>query len=125
MRISDWSSDVCSSDLSALLELTQQFLPELAPSEVSFVRGWRPEDRLADALRSSRERDQILGFTSVGPHRADWRTRFGKLTAWEGLSRGQTKLAGLACVLAQAHTLYVVRGYRPLVGLYALTTELE
>src|SRR3546814_20582252 len=82
MRISDWSSDVCSSDL-------------------------------------------ILGFTSVGPHRADWRMRFGKLTAREGLSRGQTKLAALACVLAQAQQFSVVRGYWPLVCPVDLASELD
>lgn len=110
---------------SVLLELTQQFLPELAPAEVSFVRGWRPEDSLAGALRASRERDQIQGFTSVGPHRADWRMRFGKLSAREGLSRGQTKLAALACVLAQAQQFAVIRGYWPLVCLDDLASELD
>lgn len=124
-RIAEMRSAYLSRWHSVLLELTQQFLPELAPAEVSFVRGWRSEDSLADALRSSRERDQIQGFTSVGPHRADWRMRFGKLTAREGLSRGQTKLAALACVLAQAQQFAVVRGYWPLVCLDDLASELD
>src|SRR3546814_9301224 len=84
-----------------------------------------PTRRSSDLLRASRERDQILGFTSVGPHRADWRMRFGKLTAREGLSRGQTKLAALACVLAQAQQFSVVRGYWPLVCLDDLARSEE
>src|SRR3546814_11795298 len=51
--------------------------------------------------------------------------RFGKLTAREGLSRGQTKLAALACVLAQAQQFSVVRGYWPLVCLDDLASELD
>lgn len=124
-QISTMRSAYLSRWQPLLLELASQFLPELAAAEVSFMRGWRQEDTLADALRLSRERDQIQGFTSVGPHRADWRLRFGKLAAKEGLSRGQTKLAALACVLAQARQFALNRGYWPLVCLDDLASELD
>lgn len=109
----------------ALLSATRQFLPELPAAKVSFVRGWRQEDTLAEALKLSRERDQVLGFTSVGPHRADWRLSFGRLGAKEGLSRGQTKLAALACVLAQAQQFAATLGDWPIVCLDDLASELD
>ncbi len=109
----------------ALLAATTQFLPELPPATISFVPGWRQEDTLAAALNHSRERDRVLGFTSVGPHRADWRLRFGRLGAKEGLSRGQTKLAALACMLAQAQQFADTHGDWPIVCLDDLASELD
>src|SRR3546814_10337888 len=34
MRISDWSSDVCSSDLKVVLKLDRRMIPEERPAEV-------------------------------------------------------------------------------------------
>lgn len=109
----------------ALLDATAKFLPELPVAKVSFVRGWRAEDTLAAALKNSRDRDQVMGFTSVGPHRADWRINFGRLNAKDGLSRGQTKLTALACVLAQAQQFATVHGDWPIVCLDDLASELD
>ena len=65
---------------------------------------------LADALLLGRERDRLAGYTSVGPHRADWSMRFAGLPGREALSRGQTKLAALAALLAQASDYASRRG---------------
>src|SRR3546814_17414277 len=89
MRISDWSSDVCSSDLLA------------------------------------RDRDLQSGFTSIGPHRADWHVSHGALPNGETLSRGQAKLTALTCVLAQAEHYVERRGEWPVVLLDDLASELD
>lgn len=109
----------------ALVTSTMAFLPELAAATVSFLPGWKADVALADALRLHRVRDRVLGFTGVGPHRADWRISFGRLSAREGLSRGQTKLSALACVLAQAREFASVRGHWPIVCLDDLASELD
>ncbi|MEW2973399.1 DNA replication and repair protein RecF, partial [Pseudomonas juntendi] len=57
---------------------------------------------MADALLLARERDRQAGYTSVGPHRADWSVDFHSIPGRDALSRGQAKLTALACLLAQA-----------------------
>lgn len=108
-----------------LVANTLAFLPELAAAKVSFLPGWKPETPLASALSLNRDRDRAVGFTSIGPHRSDWRISFGRLVAREGLSRGQTKLAALACVLAQAQQFAAARGHWPIICLDDLASELD
>ncbi len=103
-----------------------EFLPELGLSRLSFLPGWRQSDLpLADALLLARERDLASGFTSVGPHRADWRLDYAAHPGRESLSRGQEKLTALACVLAQAQAFAEDRNEWPVVCLDDLASELD
>ena len=103
-----------------------EFLPELGLAGLRFLPGWRREDSsLEDALLLSRERDLALGYTALGPHRADWRVDYLGLPGREALSRGQEKLTALACVLAQARAFAADRGEWPLVCLDDLASELD
>ena len=109
-----------------LAEATTDLLPEAGATALQFLPGWRREDlSLADALLLARERDLATGFTSVGPHRADWRVEYARLPGREALSRGQEKLTALACVLAQARAFAADRGEWPLVCLDDLASELD
>jgi len=103
-----------------------ELLPELGAAHLTFVPGWkRSELALADALMLARDRDLAQGFTSVGPHRADWRINYANLPGAEALSRGQEKLTALACVLAQARAYAEDRQDWPLVCLDDLASELD
>ena len=103
-----------------------EFLPELGAAGLRFLPGWRREESsLEDALLLGRERDLALGYTSQGPHRADWRVDYLGLPGREALSRGQEKLTALACVLAQARAFAAERGEWPLVCLDDLGSELD
>lgn len=102
------------------------FLPELGVASLAFRPGWkRGEQSLVDALLLSRERDLALGHTTAGPHRADWRLSFAGLPGGEALSRGQGKLAALACILGQARGLASESGSWPLICLDDLASELD
>jgi DNA replication and repair protein RecF len=103
-----------------------EFLPELGQAGLRFLPGWRREDSpLEDALLLARERDLALGYTSQGPHRADWRVDYVGLPGREALSRGQEKLTALACILAQARAFAADKGEWPLVCLDDLASELD
>lgn len=103
-----------------------EFLPELGSAGLHFLPGWRREEHsLEDALLMSRERDLALGYTAVGPHRADWRVDYLGLPGREALSRGQEKLTALACILGQARAFAADRGEWPLVCLDDLASELD
>lgn len=101
-------------------------LPAAGEAALAFLPGWRRDElSLADALLLSRERDMVAGFTSVGPHRADWRIDFTAIPGREGLSRGQAKLAALALLLSQAEHHARLRGAWPVVALDDLASELD
>jgi DNA replication and repair protein RecF len=103
-----------------------EFLPELGAAQLEFLPGWkRGELALADALVLARDRDLAQGFTSVGPHRADWRIGYAGLPGRETLSRGQEKLTALACVLAQARAYAEDCQDWPVVCLDDLASELD
>jgi DNA replication and repair protein RecF len=103
-----------------------RLLDELGAPSLEFRPGWRRlELSLLDALLLSRERDLVLGHTSIGPHRADWRIGFAGLPGREALSRGQEKLAALACLLAQARHHAERHGDWPVICLDDLASELD
>lgn len=104
----------------------QTYLAELGAVSLDFRPGWkRGELSLADALLLGRDRDLATGHTSVGPHRADWRLGFSGLPGGEALSRGQEKLAALACILGQAAGVAAEGQGWPLVCLDDLASELD
>lgn len=111
---------------SFVAEQAQAFLSELGRASLAFRPGWKRDDvSLADALLLGRDRDLALGYTSSGPHRADWRVDFSGLPGREALSRGQEKLTALACILGQASAFADRNGAWPLVCLDDLASELD
>ena len=70
--------------------------------ELSYQRGWSPDRELAESLAANTARDQQIGSTQSGPHRADLRLAYEDHRARKKISRGQQKL--LSCVLVLAAT---------------------
>ena len=109
-----------------LSETNAALAPTLGEATLTFLPGWRRDEiSLADALLLARDRDLAAGFTSVGPHRADWRVRHAGLPEGAALSRGQAKLSALGCLLAQAERHAADRGEWPIVVLDDLASELD
>lgn len=109
-----------------LSAVAADLVPALGASNLEFQPGWRSgELSLADALLLARDRDRNLGYTSVGPHRADWRIDYAGHPNREALSRGQAKLSALSALLAQAEDYAQRRGEWPIVALDDLSSELD
>lgn len=101
-------------------------VPALGAARLQFLPGWaRDSLSLADALLLARERDLANGFTSVGPHRADWRIDYAAHPAREALSRGQAKLTALSLLLAQAECHAAACSDWPVIALDDLASELD
>jgi DNA replication and repair protein RecF len=101
-------------------------LPTAGATTLEFQPGWRREElSLGDALLLARDRDRAVGFTSSGPHRADWRIGYAAFPGREALSRGQAKLTALAILLAQAELHADLRGEWPIIALDDLASELD
>lgn len=125
-RLSDLRRDHLASLAPGIAELASDLVPGVGRLSVEYVAGWREgECSLADALLLARDRDLQAGFTSVGPHRADWRVGYAALPGRDALSRGQTKLVALSALLAQASHHASVLGQWPVVALDDLPSELD
>jgi DNA replication and repair protein RecF len=109
-----------------LLAVAGDLAPALGASSIEFQPGWRSSElSLADALLLARDRDRGVGYTTVGPHRADWRIDYAGHPHRESLSRGQAKLSALSALLAQAEDYAQRRGEWPIVALDDLASELD
>jgi len=106
--------------------IVADLLPAAGATILEFQPGWRRDElSLSDALLLARDRDRIVGFTSSGPHRADWRIGYAAFPGREALSRGQAKLTALAILLAQAELHAGLRGEWPIIALDDLASELD
>lgn len=100
--------------------------PGLTPPALQLRPGWRQsEASLADLLLLNRSRDRELGYTTIGPQRADVDLGQPFGVDAQQLSRGQAKLVALALVLAQAEALREWSGERSLLLLDDLQAELD
>jgi len=104
-----------------------QLAPTLGAPQLQYSAGWRHKEMpLADALLLARDRDLSSGFTSVGPHRGDWRIGFSVFGEGEAFSRGHAKLATLCCLIAQASDFADHNeGEWPVILLDDLASELD
>lgn len=106
--------------------LINDLAPALGGCSLAYQPGWRANEvSLADALLMARDRDLLVGHTSVGPHRADWRIELSGIPGRDALSRGQAKLVALAALLGQAEHHAATRGDWPVVALDDLASELD
>jgi DNA replication and repair protein RecF len=72
-----------------------------------YQEGWGRARDLGAALEQSLVRDQQLGATQLGPHRADLKVSYDERKARKLVSRGQQKLLASAMILAAVETAQV------------------
>jgi DNA replication and repair protein RecF len=87
-----------------LIERLKGFIAMLYPEwslEFRWQKGWSQDCSLESAIYAVLERDKMMGFTSVGPHRADIVVLADGQPASEVLSRGQIKLLTVLLTVAQ------------------------
>lgn len=109
-----------------LLELWPALAASAAPPQLELRPGWRAmEAPLATLLRGNRPRDRELGYTTIGPQRADLSLGSPFAVDAEQLSRGQAKLVAVALLLGQAEALRRRTGEHSLLLLDDLQAELD
>ena len=113
-----------SSRMSAV---TSEMIRNVLNEDVTweYWGGWNRNNTLQAELASRRSRDRQVGFTTVGPHRADivWRGVSGM--ARESLSRGQGRLLVMAFEVAQVVYVMGCEGIMPVLLVDDLSTELD
>ncbi len=80
---------------------------------------------LSDALEQSLAADERAGFTTVGPHRDDFRLLISGAAAADYASEGQQRTLATALVLAQAGLLLVETGHAPILLIDDIFGELD
>ena len=93
--------------------------------ELHYFKGWAQDVSLAEALISSKARDESKRLTHPGPHRADVIVRINGRPAREVLSRGQQKLVAVAMTLAQLNLLQEATQTTPTLLLDDPAAELD
>lgn len=83
------------------------------------------EQKLLTELESRTERDQLLGFTSIGPHRHDVLFRFNDAPAIGSASRGEVRTIILALKFLEVDIVQEVTGLQPVVLLDDVLSELD
>lgn len=109
-------------DIQAMLT---RLLPDLGECQARFRQGWPKDMALAEALAEGRGSDRERGFSQRGPHRSDWRLEFASGIGQGQLSRGQAKLAAIACLLGQASDYRRRQGQWPILVCDDLGAELD
>ncbi|OOF71389.1 DNA replication/repair protein RecF [Rodentibacter caecimuris] len=103
-QVSEWRMEYVEALRPEIEKTCQLFLPELE-IQVSFYQGWEKNTLYSDLLAQNYERDKALGYTFVGPQKADFRFKANELPVEDVLSRGQLKLLMCALRLAQGEHL--------------------
>jgi len=110
--------------IPTLNNFLQTLLPE-APLRVKYYRGWSHELDLTEVLSRQYQRDQEIGYTQFGPHRADIHFSTEGHSAKDTLSQGQHKTLIYALRLAQGALLYSETNKAPLYLIDDLPAELD
>lgn len=108
----------------AFEDLCQDFI-KMDGIKLGYFRGWDKERDYAEILASGLERDQRLGYTQAGSHRADLRISINGQDASEILSRGQQKLLVCALKIAQGYVFSQITGRKSVYLVDDLPAELD
>ena len=93
--------------------------------ELGFVHGWKQDASLMEQYQNNFERDKRLGYTNIGPHKAELKILVEGVPAIEILSRGQQKLLVSAFIMNQASIFNKVKREKPVFLIDDLPAELD
>ncbi len=133
-----WDAELVSS-AERISAARQRLIEALLPRVTRFIdawgggfivdyryrRGWRSDAPLAQQLIDKRDTDLRLGYTTVGPQRAELELLANGDVAQKRLSRGQQKLLVIALNLALFDLVGEQTGIRPLIMIDDLAAELD
>ena len=111
-----------------LIQLVHE-VPALAELQLELVAGWQcreqTEAELWQQLQDSFSMDLRLGYTQLGPQKADLRVKVAGEYVDELLSRGQLKVLLFALKIAQSNVIYRTGHKQPLLLIDDLASELD
>ena len=120
--------DECFAEFTQVLQhfIAESSLAGLGDWQIAYVKGWNDaEASLGGQLEEGFERDRRYGYTTLGPHKSNFRLGVNKQLASETLSRGQLKVLIVALYLSLAKVFHQYSGRSPVFLLDDLPSELD
>jgi DNA replication and repair protein RecF len=111
--------------LIPLLEATIAELISLSDLKISYYPGWDLSKDYYTVLQQTIDRDFQLGYTQLGPHKADLKISIRGIPAKDILSRGQQKLFVCGMILARGTLLQQCADKKPIYLIDDLPSELD
>ncbi|WNO09132.1 DNA replication/repair protein RecF [Teredinibacter sp. KSP-S5-2] len=93
--------------------------------QLVYDHGWDDASTLTSLLADSFERDKKLGYTNIGPHKAQFKVMLGNANAIDYLSRGQQKVIITALFMTLARVFKDATLRSPVFLLDDLPAELD
>ncbi len=131
-------AEVMACNGEIIMQLRQQLLERLFPhithhhrsisagtEQVQLVYSPSVTLPLADALADSLQADEKAGFTTVGPHRDDFKLLISGMDAAEFASEGQQRTLAIALQMAQGAMLQEETGRAPILLIDDIFGELD
>jgi DNA replication and repair protein RecF len=113
----------------SIIDKAKEYLRLLVPNwcvVFDWSRGWNYDcNSLSTALNMALARDRALGYTSVGPHRADFSILINGFPAQEVLSRGQIKFLNMILVVAQVSVQFEATNRKGILLIDDLQAEFD
>lgn len=132
IQLDEWRQNYIKKLLPIFTDMLTMLLPakgvgswSLDDLAIEYYPGWKINSVYRETLSESLNRDLQLGYTQMGPHRADLRITLSHLPAKDILSRGQQKLFVCAMILAQGELLHKSLNKRPIYLIDDLPSELD
>ncbi len=108
-----------------LIDVLSRFVKDYFDSnlQIRFYKGWSGD--FSEVIKENHQRDQIRGFTSKGPHRADLLFTIDGNPVDQVFSRGQSKLLSILLELAKLDVLEKLTGLKPILLIDDIAAELD
>lgn len=123
-KIDEMRKDYVSRLQPILSRLLKSLLRE-SELELLYIPGWDTNEDLKAQLQLSLFKDMMMGYTQLGPQRADLMITFHGIPVEDYLSQGQQKLAAYALKLAQGILMAELSGISPTYLIDDLPSELD
>lgn len=99
-KISQIRADYLQHIFPEIIQTCRDFLPEYQLN-CQYYQGWEHGINYSEQLQKQYDRDKLLNYTTLGPHKADIKLRIDNIPVEDLLSRGQLKLMMCALRLSQ------------------------
>lgn len=113
------------ADLAPLIINLAQELLSIESLQISYEPGFESKDNFAMSLKQTYVEDRRLGYTQLGPHKADITIAHQGRPVKHTLSRGQQKLLICAMIIAQGQLLTIQNELAPIYLVDDLPAELD
>lgn len=124
-QITQFRQQYCAMIAPNLLQHCHYFLPDYE-FDCQFYPGWDDKEySYAQQLKKQFERDKMVGYTTQGPHKADFRIKAENIAIELLFSRGQLKLMMCALRIAQGELLASAKQQRCIYLIDDFSAELD